>query len=69
MMKVILHLHQSAKALVAAQVPLSTILATGLFDKASRIKYDVPNDKTELLDDYILDIDKTLENLRASRPA
>ncbi len=69
MMKVILHLHQSAKALVAAQVPLSAILATGLFDRASRIKYDVPNDKTGLLDDYMLDIDKTLEDLRNSRPA
>ncbi len=69
MMKVILHLYQSARALVAAQIPLSAILATGLFDKAARIKYDVPNDHPELLDACIADIDETLSVLRASRPA
>ena len=69
MMKVILHLYLSARALVAAQIPLSAILATGLFDKAARIKYDVPNDRPELLDAYIEDIDGTLSDLRASRPA
>ena len=69
MMKVILHLYQSARALVAAQIPLSAILATGLFDKAARIKYDVPNDRLDLLDTYIEDIDRTLSGLRASRPA
>ncbi len=69
MMKVMLYLYQSSRALVAAQVPLSTILATGLFDKAARIKYDVPNDQPELLDAYTADIDRTFADLRASRPA
>lgn len=69
MMKVMLYLYQSSRALVAAQVPLSTILATGLFDKAARIKYDVPNDQPDLLDAYTADIDRTFADLRASRPA
>ena len=69
MMKVMLYLYQSSRALVASQVPLSTILATGLFDKAARIKYDVPNDQPELLDAYTADIDRTFADLRASRPA
>ena len=64
MMRVILHLHKAAQAIVAASVPLSQILALGLFDKVSRIKYDVPNDHLELLDGYYKEIDDTLAALK-----
>ena len=63
MMRVILHLYQTAQTLVARSIPLSQITATGLFDEMVRIKYDVPNDQTELLDGYIQKIDDTLRKL------
>lgn len=64
MMRVILYLHKAAQAIVAASVPLSQITALGLFDKVSRIKYDVPNDRLELLDGYYKEIDDTLAALK-----
>ena len=63
MMRVILYLHKRAQALVAAAVPLSRILALQLFDKVSRIKYDVPNDHLEQLDAYYEEIDEALHTL------
>ena len=42
MMHVILHLYHRAKEVVARQIPLSKITATGLFDKFTKMKYDVP---------------------------
>lgn len=64
MMRVILHLHHGALRLVNRQVPLSKLLATGLFDKAVKMKYDVPNAHIELLDGYITEIDDTLSAIR-----
>ena len=60
MMQVILHLYDQAQKLVAASVPLSAILETGLFDRVVKMKYDVPNDNIALLDSYTEDIDKAL---------
>lgn len=60
MMKVILYLYHKAKQLVAANVPISGILKTGLFDKLAKMKYDIPNDKPEMFDDYMREIDRAL---------
>ena len=60
MMKTILHLHQKSKEIVAQEVPLSKILALGLFDKLTKMKYDIPNSKPEMFDDYIKEIDEKL---------
>lgn len=65
MMQVILHLHRRAQGLVAAGVPLSRITGTGLFDKVVRIKYEVPNDQLQKLDDMIGEIDTELDALSA----
>ena len=51
MMHVILHLYHRAKEVVARQIPLSKITATGLFDKFTKMKYDVPNSNIGMLDD------------------
>ena len=45
MMKTILHLHAKAKDIVAQNIPLSKILNLGLFDKLTKMKYDIPNSK------------------------
>ena len=63
MMRVILYLHESARALVAAGVPLGRILETGLFDKAVKMKYDVPNSQPERFDDYMTEIQDTMRAL------
>lgn len=56
MMKTILHLHAKAKDIVVRNIPLSKILKLGLFDKLSKMKYDIPNSKPEMFDDYIEEI-------------
>lgn len=60
MIKTILHLHAKAKDIVAQNIPLSKILNLGLFDKLTKMKYDIPNSKPEMFDDYIKEIDEKL---------
>nr|WP_317413307.1 V-type ATP synthase subunit A [uncultured Solibaculum sp.] len=63
MMQVILHLYSRARHLVNASVPISRVIETGLFDKLTRMKYDIPNDEVSKLDDYIQEIDDTIAKL------
>ncbi len=63
MMKTILHLHTKAKEIVAKEIPISKILILGLFDKLTKMKYDIPNSKLELFDNYIKEIDEKLATL------
>ncbi len=60
MMKVILYLYDKSTELVSRNIPISNILSTGIFDKLTRIKYDIPNDKLEMFEDYYKDIDEKL---------
>ena len=60
MMKTILHLHTKAKEIVAKEIPLSKIINLGLFDKLNKMKYDIPNSKLEMFDEYIKEIDEKL---------
>ena len=60
---VILHLYHRAKEVVARQIPLSKITATGLFDKFTKMKYDVPNSNIEMLDDYIKETDAVMDGI------
>ena len=63
MMYVILHLYHRAREVVARQVPISKLLATGLFDKLIKMKYDIPNDNLSLLDEYSKEIDTVMDGL------
>ena len=60
MMKTILHLYEKSKDIVAKNIPLSKILNLGLFDKLTKMKYDIPNSKPEMFEDYIKEIDEKL---------
>ncbi|MBQ5969964.1 MAG: V-type ATP synthase subunit A [Clostridia bacterium] len=60
MLEVILHLYHKCQQLVALQVPMSTLLKTGLFEKPIKMKYDVPNDDLSSLDAYRAEVDSTL---------
>ena len=60
MMRVILHLYHKCQQIVALQVPIGRLVETGLFDKLTKMKYDVPNDRLDLLDEDIARIDNAL---------
>ena len=66
MMRATLHLYDVAAYAISQGVPLSKITDSGLFDKIIRIKYDVPNDKEELLDGYTREIDDVINTFTVS---
>lgn len=60
MMRVIVELyHQSLDALKNG-VMLSDILALGLFDKAVKMKYDIPNDSLDMFNEYLKEIEEKI---------
>ena len=63
MMKVILKLYDRSKDVVAQEIPISKLIALGLFDKLTKMKYDIPNDKPEMFDAYIEEIDKKIDEI------
>lgn len=63
MMKAILHLYTRSRLIIAAAIPISEITSLGLFEKLAKMKYDIPNNKPELFDTLIEDIDKALATL------
>ena len=63
MMKAILHLNERAKEVIARNIPISRIIALGLFEKLTKMKYDIPNNDLSLFDDYIADIDMKIDSL------
>ena len=65
MMEVILYLYDKCNALVAKQVPVSTLLATGLFDELVKIKYTIPNDDMSGFDKLRSEIDRKLASVSA----
>ena len=63
MMSTILHLHARAKQLVANSIPISRIIEQGLFNKLTKMKYDVPNDRLDMFDEYNREIDETIDKI------
>ncbi|WP_027108559.1 V-type ATP synthase subunit A [Lacticigenium naphthae] len=57
MMAIILYLREKCRSLIAIGMPMSLLLNEDIFPKIISIKYDVPNDKLELLDNYYEQID------------
>lgn len=52
MMEIILYLNQKCRSLIAMGMPMSILRRENIFEKVISIKYDVPNDKLEMMDDY-----------------
>lgn len=63
MMKTILYLYKKSKQLISASIPIARIMETGLFDKLIKMKYDIPNDKLDMFESYIKQINKTFESI------
>lgn len=65
MMKTILCLYEKGKTLVAAGKPVAGIAKTGILEKLIKMKYDIPNDKPEMFDGYLTEIDSVISSLMA----
>ena len=63
MMEIILYLYKKSKALIAMGMPMSVLKEDKIFDKIISIKYDVPNDRLDMFDDYKKQIDAFYENV------
>ena len=57
MMEIILYLYKCCRELVAMNMPMSVLKEENIFERVIAIKYDVPNDNLQLLDQYLTDID------------
>ena len=60
MMKTIIHLYEVSKGIIARNIPLSRIISLGLFDKLTKMKYDIPNNRLDMFADYEREIDEAL---------
>ena len=64
MMQIILFLYHRSNELVAMKIPISKVLELKLFDKLIQMKYDIPNDRLEMFDEYYKEIDTALASVR-----
>ena len=46
------------------KIPISKVLELKLFDKLIQMKYDIPNDRLEMFDEYYKEIDTALASVR-----
>lgn len=65
MMETILTLYHNAQNALKAQVSMGNIMSTGLFEKVIKVKYDIPNDKPEIFEDYKSEISNVFSRLIA----
>ncbi len=63
MMKVILRLYDKGRQLIAAGIPVGRVTESGLYEKLIKMKYDIPNDKPGIFDDYLKEIDQVMDGL------
>ena len=63
MMEVILYLYDEAKKLTSKSIPLSQLVATGIFSELYRMKFDLGEGKTK--DYFIGRIDEAMGKVRA----
>ena len=57
MMEVILHLYRKSRDLITMNMPISVLKEENIFERVIAMKYDVPNDRLDLFDNYMKDID------------
>lgn len=65
MMEVILHLYRKSKKLIGMGMPMSVLREDDIFERVIAIKYDVPNDRLQMFDDYIKAIDNFYDDVLA----
>lgn len=65
MMEIILYLNTKAKALITMGMPMSILKESTIFEQVISIKYDVPNNQLEKLDEYFGYIDAFYDEVLA----
>ena len=60
MMRTILRINRRSVEAVKRGATVAEILATGLFDKLTKVKYDIPNDHLEKFDEFDREIDSVI---------
>lgn len=63
MMETILYLYEKSRALINRGMPVSVLKEDKIFERVISIKYDVPNSKPEMFDQYRQDIDRFYDNV------
>lgn len=57
MMEIILYLYKKSRSLISMGMPMAVLKEDPIYDKIISIKYDVPNDRPDLFDEYKKQID------------
>ncbi len=63
MMEIILYLYKKSRSLISMGMPMSVLKEDGIFDQVIAIKYDIPNDRPDLLDDFKNRIDRFYDSV------
>lgn len=63
MMEIILYLYQKSRSLISMGMPMSVLKEDKIFDKVIAMKYDIPNSKPEIFDEYKKMIDQFYDNV------
>lgn len=63
MMQIILYFYHRCREVVARQIPISKLLATGIFDKLVKMKYDIPNNSPQMFDMLKKEMDKEINKI------
>ena len=63
MMETILYLYKKSRALISMGMPMSVLKDDKIFDKVIAMKYDIPNSKPELFDEYKKMIDQFYDDV------
>ena len=63
MMKAISKLYSLSLIAVKSGVPITDVIALGFFDKLIKMKYDIPNDRPEMFEEYFAQMDEAFHTL------
>ncbi len=63
MMKTIVELYHHSLGAIRRGVPISAVMGLGFFERASKIKFEIPNDRLSMFDDYFRELDEAFAAL------
>lgn len=63
MMRAIVELHHHALEAIRRGVPFSAVVGTGYFERVSKIKFEIPNDRPDMFDDYFRELNEAFAAL------
>jgi V/A-type H+-transporting ATPase subunit A len=64
MMNSILHLYDKCKQAVALGIPVTELTKSGVFDKVTKMKYDIPNDKPQLFNVLDTEVEEAIKSIK-----